>query len=355
LGEKLPINAYGYSLASPREPLIRREFAIDTLAPGEAVVRVAGCGLCHTDVSFYTGQVKPRRMPVILGHEISGTVVAVAGHDRQLVDRHVVVPAVMPCGDCDMCKSGRGNVCPRQSFPGNDLDGGFASYVRVPARFLCPVPVDMGGLSLAQLSVVADAITTPYQALRRAGVEPGDLAIVVGVGGIGTYMVQHLRNVGATIIAIDVNEKRLENARNMGAHHSVNAVDMSDDDVKKAVRALAKEKGLPSYRWKVFETSGTASGQRNAFALLTFAGTLAIVGFTIDKIDVRLSNIMAFDADVLGNWACRPEYYPEVVAAVLRGEINVRDNIEEYPLDQINRVFDLAIQHKLDRRPVLVP
>jgi 6-hydroxycyclohex-1-ene-1-carbonyl-CoA dehydrogenase len=210
-------------------------------------------------------------------------------------------------------------------------------------------------LSLAHLSVIADAITTPYQALRRARVERGDLGIVVGVGGIGTYMVQHLKNAGATIIAVDVDEKRLGNARKMGAHHSVNAGDMNDDEVKKTVRALAKEKGLPSSRWKVFETSGTASGQRNAFALLSFAGTLAIVGFTMDKIDVRLSNIMAFDADVFGNWACRPEYYPDVVAAVLSGDINVRDNIEEHPLDRINEVFDLAVKHKLERRPVLVP
>jgi 6-hydroxycyclohex-1-ene-1-carbonyl-CoA dehydrogenase len=351
----MPIRAYGYSLETPGEPLTRREFVIETLAPGEAVVRVAGCGLCHTDISFYSGQVKPRQMPVILGHEISGTVVAAGEDYKDIIDGDVVVPAVMPCGDCDMCKRGRGNVCPRQSFPGNDFDGGFASHVKVPARFLCPVPADTGNLKLAQLSVIADAITTPYQALLRAGVEQGDLGIVVGVGGIGTYMLQHAKNAGATVIAIDVDETKLENARKMGAQHAINAKDFSDSELKKAVRALVKENKLPSYGWKVFETSGTASGQKNAFALLSFAGTLAIVGFTMDKVDVRLSNVMAFDADVFGNWACRPEYYPDVVAEVLSEKVNVRDNIEEYPLDSINDVIGLALKHKLERRPVLVP
>ena len=355
MGEKLPIEAYGYSLESPGEPLARKSFVIDALDAGEAVVRVAGCGLCHTDISFYSGQVKPRQMPVILGHEISGTVVAAGSDYQELIDNDVVVPAVMPCGDCDMCRRGRGNVCPSQSFPGNDFDGGFATHVRVPARFLCRVPADKGDLTLAHLSVVADAITTPYQALLRGDVKDGDLGIVVGVGGIGTYMLQHLKNAGATVVAIDVDEKKLENARMMGAHHVLNAANMSDGDVKKSVRSLVKENGLPSYGWKVYETSGTASGQRNAFALLSFAGKLGVVGFTMDKIEVRLSNIMAFDADVFGNWACRPEYYPDVVAAVLSGDVNVRDNVEEYPLDRINEVIDLAEKHKLERRPILVP
>jgi 6-hydroxycyclohex-1-ene-1-carbonyl-CoA dehydrogenase len=116
-----------------------------------------------------------------------------------------------------------------------------------------------------------------------------------------------------------------------------------------------KEKGLPSYGWKVFETSGTAAGQKNAFALLSFTGKLAVVGFTMDKVDIRLSNVMAFDADVFGNWACRPEYYPDVVTAVLKEEINVRDNIEEHPLDSINDIIGLALKHKLERRAILVP
>jgi 6-hydroxycyclohex-1-ene-1-carbonyl-CoA dehydrogenase len=224
-----------------------------------------------------------------------------------------------------------------------------------PARFLCPIPDDTGGLEISQLSVIADAITTPYQALIRSKLESGNLAIVNGVGGIGIYMAQLVKNAGATVVAIDVDDRKLENASRMGADHVINAAGLSESDVKKEVRNLVKEHGLPGSEWKVFETSGTAAGQKNAFALLSFAGALGIVGFTMEKVNVRLSNIMAFDADVFGNWACKPEFYPKVVEEVVSGRINVRDNVEEHPLDSINDVFRLALEHKLERRVVLVP
>lgn len=349
------IRAYGYVFDEPGAPLRREEFVIDTVPEGEVVVRVAGCGLCHTDLSFLSGHVKPNIMPVILGHEISGAVVAAASGQEELIGQNVIVPAILPCGECDFCTSGRGNICRRQRFPGNDFNGGFASHLTVPARFLSRVPEDTGGHSLAELSVIADAITTPYQSMRRANIRDGDLAIVVGVGGIGTYMVQWCRHAGAVVLAIDVDDKKLASARRMGAEHVVNASGQSESDIKKSVRALVKEHGLPPSRWKVFETSGTAAGQATAFALLSYAGVLAIVGFTMDKVSIRLSNVMAFDAEIFGNWACKPEHYPEVIEEVIAGRINVRDNVEEHPLDSINDVIELANQHKLDRRVVFVP
>lgn len=350
-----PIKAYGYSLESQNEPLARREWTIDAVGADDAVVEIAGCGLCHTDVSFYTGPVRPNVMPVILGHEISGTVVAAGDNHRGLAGKRVVIPAVMPCGECELCRSGRGNICRAQKMPGNDFDGGFASHIVTPARFLCEVPEDTGALALHELSVIADAVTTPYQALQKSGLEKGNLAIVVGAGGIGTYMVQHAKNAGARVIAIDVDDAKLENASRMGAEFTLNSRDMGEGEVKKAVRGLVKEHGLPKLRWRVFETSGTAPGQATAFALLSFAGSLGVVGFTMDTVTVRLSNAMAFDADIYGNWACKPEYYPAVVAEAISGRINLRDNIETRPLDTISDVIPLALRHELDKRVIFTP
>jgi 6-hydroxycyclohex-1-ene-1-carbonyl-CoA dehydrogenase len=168
-------------------------------------------------------------------------------------------------------------------------------------------------------------------------------------------MVQLAKGTGASVIAVDVDEKKLENAREMGADYTVNASGIGEREVKKAVRDLVKEHGLSKTGWKVFETSGTAAGQAAAFSLLTFAGTLAVVGFTMEKIQVRLSNIMAFDAEVFGNWGCKPEYYPDVLAEVLGGRINVRDHVEQHPLDSINEILPLALEHKLEKRVVFVP
>ena len=318
-------------------------------------MQVAGCGLCHTDVGFYSGEVKPNQFPVILGHEISGRVVAAGAGCRELEGKSVIIPAVMPCGDCELCDAGRGNICRSQKMPGNDFDGGFASHIRVPARFLCTVPDELGRYELQQLAVIADAVTTPYQAMVRSGLGEGDLAIVVGIGGLGTYMTQLARNAGAKVIAIDIDAKKLATAEELGAALTLNAAELSEKDIKKAVRGWVKDNKAPATRWKVFEMSGTGAGQTTAFSLLSFAGSLAVVGFTMDKINVRLSNIMAFDAEVFGNWACKPEHYPAVVEEVLRDRIDLMNFIEEHPLDSVNDIIPLSLQHKIERRVIFVP
>jgi 6-hydroxycyclohex-1-ene-1-carbonyl-CoA dehydrogenase len=349
------IDAHGYALVEPGKPLQKKDFTIESVDDGDAVVRVAGCGLCHTDIGFYTGQVQTFVSPVILGHEISGEVVAAGKSYDSLVGKRVVVPAVLPCGECELCRKGRSNVCQNQKMPGNHMDGGFATHLVVPGRYLCELPDDLAGYDLSQLSVIADAVTTPYQSMMRSGLQAGELAIVVGVGGLGTYMVQIAKSRGAKTIALDVDEKKLENATRMGADFAVNVKDLSEKDVKQSVRGLVKENKLPKTGWKVFELSGTAAGQMTAFSLLSFAGAMGVIGFTMDKINIRLSNVMAFDADLFGNWGCKPDYYPEVVSEVLQGKINVRDNVETHPLDSINDIIPMALDHKIEKRVVFEP
>jgi 6-hydroxycyclohex-1-ene-1-carbonyl-CoA dehydrogenase len=351
-----PIKAYGQYFVAAGQPLEEREFTIDSVADDQAVVLVAGCGLCHTDLGFITGAVKTKHeLPLILGHEISGTVVAVGEQFASLVGKNVIVPAVLPCGECELCRAGRDNICQRQLMPGNDFHGGFASHVSVPARFLSQLPDDLGDFELSQLSVIADAITTPYQSLIRSGLKKGDLAIVLGVGGVGLYMVQHARNAGATVIALEIDAAKLTSAREQGADFGICTRDMDEREIKAQIKDLVREHNLPKNQWKVFENSGSAAGQSTAFSLLSYAGTVGIIGFTMDKVNVRLSNIMAFDADVFGNWGCRPTYYSNVINDVLSKKINVLDNIQQYPLSEINTVVKDALDHRLTKRAILRP
>jgi len=104
-----------------------------------------------------------------------------------------------------------------------------------------------------------------------------------------------------------------------------------------------------------FEVSGTTAGQMMAYSLLSFAGTLGIVGFTMGKNNIRLSNIMAFDADVFGNWGCSPRYYKNVADDVLSGRINIQDNIEEHSLNSINDIIALSLEHKIEKRVIFIP
>jgi 6-hydroxycyclohex-1-ene-1-carbonyl-CoA dehydrogenase len=267
----------------------------------------------------------------------------------------VVVPAVLPCGECVLCRSGRDNACLAQKMPGNDFDGGFTTHMTLPARHLVPIQALPPGHALWQLAVVADAVTTPYQALVRAAVREGDPVIVIGAGGVGAFGVQIAAAFGGRVIAVDVDAVRLERAGSHGARVGVLTRGLSDEAARKAVQESAKALGFPRHGWKIFEMSGTAAGQRLAFSLVNTAGTLGIVGFTRDKLELRLSNLMAFDADAFGTWGCSPRHYPAVLDLITEGRIRVGPFVTRYPLSEINAVLEEAEAGRLQTRPVLAP
>jgi 6-hydroxycyclohex-1-ene-1-carbonyl-CoA dehydrogenase len=239
-------------------------------------------------------------------------------------------------------------------MPGNDFHGGFASHIHVPGRFLSVIE-DLKGYDVAEMSIIADAVTTPYMAVRRAGVKKGDLCICVGVGGVGGYGVQIASAFGATVIAVDIDEGKLEKLSKHGASYTVNAKGKDARTVQKEIRGLAKAEKLPRLGWKVFETSGTGIGQEVAFSLLSFAGTLAVVGFTMEKVSVRLSNLMAFDADAFGTWGCIPDYYKDAVDMALTEKIQVRPFSSRHPMSEINEIISMAKGHKLETRAIMEP
>lgn len=347
---------HAYRCTQPNGELQRTEIRPTALNPGDAVVRVAGCGVCHTDLSFHSGQVQTRHgLPLVLGHEISGEVVEAGTAVSHLVGQRVIVPAVMPCGECPVCLAGHDGCCPHQFMPGNDADGGFATHVVVPGKYLNVLPSDLGPYQLAELSVIADAISTPYQSIHRSGLRSGDFAVVVGAGGIGTYAVQIAAALGAMVLAIDIDDARLDRLRAHGAGHTLNVRDMPPDDARKRVRAIASGAGAPGFGWKVYEMSGTAAGQSLAFSILPPAGTLAVVGFTMDTVTLRLSNLMALDAACFGNWGASPRHYAACAGLVLSGRITLKPFIELHPLSRINEVFQEAHSGRLSRRAVLVP
>src|SRR5512138_2441553 len=341
------------------EPLVKEPLELRDPAAGSVLVEVAGCGVCHTDLGFlYDGVRTNQPLPLCLGHEISGRVVKASAGAESWAGKAVLVPAVMPCGECDACRRGKGTICPHQKMPGNDIHGGFATHLEVPARGLCPVDearLAKAGLTLADVSVVADAVTTPYQAVEQAGVGPGQLVIVNGVGGVGTYCVQIAAAKGATVVAVDVDPVKLAAVASHGAAKTFNVREIDPKNLKKEIGAFAKARGLPAREWTIFECSGTAAGQTAAFNLLVHGATLCVVGFTMDKVELRLSNLMAFHARALGNWGCTPELYPAALDLVLDGKVALLPFVERHPLAEVNQVLHDVHARKLTRRAVLVP
>jgi 6-hydroxycyclohex-1-ene-1-carbonyl-CoA dehydrogenase len=330
---------------------------VPELQPGEVLVAVAGCGVCHTDLGyFYDGVPTVNKPPLTLGHEISGTVVA---GDEKLIGKEVIVPAVMPCNQCPICASGRGNRCLAQKMPGNSMGiyGGFSSHIPVPSADLCIVE-NRGNIPLEKLAVVADAATSPYQAAMRAGLKPGDRVIVVGVtGGLGVYAAQICAALGASeVIGIARNPEKLKRALDYGATHVISSVDKDTKAIRDEFRAYCKEKGIPgNYGWKIFEWTGTGAGQAIGLELLSFVGQLIICGFGMQKNEYSLSRLMAFDADIVGSWGCLPKYYPAVLEMVLSGKVKIEPFVETRPMSQIAAAFEEAHGSSLTKRIVLTP
>jgi len=344
------LTAFDAPLGTPRE--------------GWVLVEVAGCGLCHTDLGFLYDAVPTKHpLPLVLGHEISGVVVATGAGAGAWEGRRVIVPSVTPCGACAFCAAGQVTTCRSSLMPGNDHDGGFASHVEVPARGLCPVDAEgapstgligVDGLELWELSVLADAITTPLQAMRRCQLKSGEVAIVIGAGGVGSYAVQLAKALGARVVALDIDPKKLERAGRLGASACLDAR-TPPKELKKAIGALAKSSGARPDAWRVFEMSGSRAGQELAFSLLTQGGSISVVGYTTEAATVRISNLMAYDATVWGNWGCDPALYPEALALVKSGQVQIRGLVRREPLAEAPRIFEAAHRGEFAERVVLTP
>ena len=337
--------------------LQRATIDVPELKAGEALVEVAGCGVCHTDLGyFFDGVPTVVKPPLTLGHEISGRVVA---GDAAWVGKEVIVPAVMPCNDCAICAAGRGNRCLAQKMPGNSLGiyGGFASHIPVPSANLCEVK-GRGDVPLERLAIVADAVTTPYQAAVRGEVKAGDAVVVIGAaGGVGSYMVQTAKAFGAkAVVGIDINGEKLETMRGYGADHVINSRDKSAKDVRGEVTDFLKKAGVP-HNWgvKIFEVTGSKGGQELALNLLSFVGKLIVVGYGTAVNEYSISRLMAFDAEMIGTWGCLPHYYPKVLEMVLGGKIQIAPFTEIRPMSAIEATFDEGHHGKLQKRVVLTP
>ncbi len=346
----------GYFLTAVGMPLEKR--SLRPLYPGddEVLVEVEACGLCHTDLAFASGEVAPRHPPpLVLGHEIVGRVTEAGRNQQHRLGKRVLIPAVLPCGACEFCKAGRGNACPKQKMPGNDINGGFATHVLVPGAPLVSLDDVPSSVDVRHLSVVADAVSTAYQAIVRSGLARGDVAFVVGAGGVGGYVVQIARALGAHVVALDVDPTKLELIRTHGAHETLGVSGRPPKEVKKEAHRLAAGWGVSSLHFRIFECSGTPQGQLLAFALLGPAATMVQAGYCAAQVEVRLSNLMAFDATVHGTWGCPPAAYPAVLRFIYSGEVVLAPFVEFAPMSRVNEILADMADHKLSRRVVFDP
>jgi 6-hydroxycyclohex-1-ene-1-carbonyl-CoA dehydrogenase len=302
--------------------------------PGEALIRVAGCGLCHTDLHYLDHGVKTfKTPPLILGHEAAGTVADLGrGVKGRAVGDRVLIPAVLSCGRCRYCRQGRENLCDQLSMLGNNVDGAYAEYVVAPAAELVPVP---DGIPLEQACVIADAVSTPYHAVTRRGrVKAGDVVAVVGCGGVGLNVVQCAFASGARVIAVDVNDQRLETARRLGAWETLNP--KAVQRVDKRVRELSGG-GVDV----AFEAIGSPATMQMAYGLLRRGGRLCVIGYSAEEVALSAARLMYFELEVVGSLGCGAGEYPEILGLVQAGRLQLGPIVSgTIPLAQINEGLD---------------
>lgn len=319
----------------PSQPLKIEEVKKPKPGPKEIIVKVIACGVCHTDLHYIDSGVPTfKPPPLILGHEASGIVDEVGEDVTHFKGgEKVLLPAVLSCGECEFCRTGRENICEKMIMFGNNIDGSYAEYVKAPAKdaILLPneIPIEEG-------AIIADAITTPYHAVVNKGkVKPGDKVVVFGCGGVGLNVIQIASAFGANCIAVDIVDEKLEYAQNLGATEVINS--NKTERVDKAIRKLTN--GGADV---VFEVIGNPKTMEQAFACLRAGGKLVVVGYSDKNMNLNLGRIMYREMEITGSLGCRPVDYPRVIELVRRNKIKIKELVtKKFKLEEINNAFDL--------------
>ncbi|MGY2703118.1 alcohol dehydrogenase AdhP [Nocardioides sp. HB32] len=325
------------------EPLEIQELPVPEPGPGQVLVHVEASGLCHTDIHAAHGDwpIKPTP-PFVPGHEGVGVIEAVGpGVTHRAIGDRVAVPWLgHACGHCDHCVAGWETLCEEQQNTGYSIDGGFAEYLVADATYVVPVPDGVSSYDAAPLTCAG---VTTYKAIKVAGVRPSERVAVFGVGGLGHLAVQYARLVGGTVIAVDVEEEKLELATELGADHVVNA---SRTDPVAAIEALggADVAVVLAVIPSVFE---------QAFASLRRGGRLICVGLPPESdgpMSLPIFPTVLKGVSVIGSIVGTRQDLAEVFALHAMGRTRVI--AESRKLDDVNAAIDEVLAGRAPARLV---
>ena len=340
---------------------------------GEVLVKVSACGLCHSDLHVIGGAIA-FPLPCVLGHEVAGEIVEVGAgieHTGLKVGQRVAGAFLMPCGQCEACSKGRDDLCAPffdlnrlkgQLYDGEtrlfDLDGspiamysmgGLAEYCVIPATSVAPVPDEVDPVAGAILGCAA---MTAYGAVRRgADLRYGESVAVVATGGVGSNIIQIAKAFGAKqIIAIDVDDAKLEVARKLGATDVVNSM---KEDVREAVFARTNDRGVDV----AFEALGRPQTWNSALDALADGGRMVPIGLGagVQTAEVEINRTVRRSQSILGSYgALTRQDLPEVVRLAANGTIHYEEIVtRRFSLDDVATGYDLLRKGEVQGRGVV--
>ena len=308
-------------------PLVVEEIDKPQPGPGEILVQVKACGVCHTDLHLAAGEWRLPKLPLVLGHEAAGVVEAVGAGVKNFKtgDRAGIPWIYSTCGECEFCASDREPLCPAIVVTGFMVDGGFAEYVKVPASHAVAVPPE---LSFADAAPLYCAALTAYRALKISGARVGETVVVWGVGGLGHYAVQIARASGARVVAVDVAPAQLELARQLGADVALDASREKPIDI---IRGMGGAHVVVN-----FVCSQETITQ--SFGALRRAGTLVLVGLPPGDFTLPIRGSVAKGIRVLTSAVGTRQDLRDVLALAASGKI--KTVAETIRLEDINGAFE---------------
>jgi L-iditol 2-dehydrogenase len=306
------------------------------IGPREVLIRVRACGICGSDVHGFDGSTGRRIPPIVMGHEAAGVVAQVGSEvDRFKAGDRVTFDSTIYCGNCFFCRRGDLNLCDRRRVLGVSCGdyrqhGAFAEYVAVPEHIVYSLPERF---SLEHACLI-EPVSIAFHAVDRSRIALGATAVVIGAGMIGLAVIQALRLAGCgRIFAADLDERRLELARQLGADETCNP---QNGDLATAVKQATDGRGADV----AVEAVGATAPVNLAVNCLRKGGTLTLIGNVAPKIEFPLQLAVTRELTVLGSCASRGDY-PACISMMSRGLVQVAPLISaSAPLAEGPQWFD---------------
>ncbi len=329
-----------------------RDMSLETVedpspGPMDILLRVKACGICGTDLKIISGKIPPPivTLPHTPGHEIAGEVVGVGSAVTDVkIGQKGIAYFYVGCKDCEMCRTGRENVCFSIRRLGFELPGGFAEFVKMPAYNFCPFDQD---IPFYQMAVLPDAVATSYHALKTmADVKVGQDVLIMGIGGLGIHAVQIAKLVGARVIAVARRSDPLKMASKLGADFTI---DSTKPDAQKRILEITGGKGVEA----IIENVGTAQSLQWCLPCLKRRGRLVLVGY--DPTNPCTFNAMEMHYNewiICGSRVSTKQELLEVIDLVQRGKIKPVVSIQ-MPWVEANEAIEELKSRKEIGRTVL--
>lgn len=325
------------------KPLVIEDVPVPQPGPGEVLVKVRACGVCHTDLHAASGDwpVKPVP-PFIPGHEVAGIVAALGPGVKNLKIGDAVGVAWLhdACMACEYCETGWETLCEHQHNTGYSVNGGFAEYVIASAAFAAKLPAT---IDFAAIAPILCAGVTTYKGLKETEARPGEWVVISGVGGLGHVAIQYAKAMGLKVAAVDIAEDKLKLARETGADLAVNA--LADGAVDQVLAAS----GGGAHGVLVTAVSTAAFAQ--ALKMVRRKGTVSLVGLPPGEFPTPIFDVVLKRITVRGSIVGTRRDLDEAIAFAADGK--VKAEVTKVPLAQINDVFDRMKAGKIDGRMVL--